>query len=78
MAERLKAFPGGPRYDWDNWLDGTPWLLRKGEDYDIDTDSMRAAASRAAKQRKKKVRTRVIADERGEGLALEAYPPEAP
>lgn len=73
MAKKLDAFPGGPAYDWDKWLDGSPWLLRKGEDYEIDTASMRAAASRAAKARGKKARTRVIRDQDGtEALAIEA------
>jgi hypothetical protein len=73
VAEQLKTFPGGPRYDWDRWLNGKPWLLRKGEDYEIDTESMRAAASRAAKERGKKVRTHVATDGKKETLAVEAY-----
>lgn len=74
MAEKLSAFPGRPPYDWDRWLDGAPWRLRKGEDYDIDTASMRAAVSRAAKARGKRVRTRLVRDEDGaEALVVQAY-----
>jgi hypothetical protein len=41
LARKLKEFPGGPtrgRYPWDQWLDGSVWLLRKGEDYEIEGD----------------------------------------
>lgn len=77
MAKRLDRFPGGPtrdRYDWDQWFDGEPWLLKKGEDYEIATASMRAAVSRAAKDAGKKVRTRVGSDSAGtETLVIQAY-----
>lgn len=76
MAKRLDAFPDGPtrdKYPWDEWLDGSVWLLRKGEDYGITTPSMRAAASRAAKAAGKKVRSRIIKDDDGEALVVQAY-----
>ena len=76
MAERLERFPGGPTqgaHAWEEWLDGSPWLLRRGEDCEIETASMRPAASRAAKAAGKRVHTRVISDEQGEALAIEAY-----
>jgi hypothetical protein len=74
MAKKLDEFPGGPPYRWDLWLDGSPWLLRKGEDYEIGTPSMRAAVSRAAKAREKKVRTRVVREKDGtEALVVQAY-----
>ena len=76
MATKLSAFPGVPPYDWDQWLDGSAWLLRKGEDYDIESASMRAAASRAAKERGKRVRTAVVTDDNGvESVAVQAYEP---
>jgi hypothetical protein len=73
MARKLDAFPGGPPYDFDRWFDGSPWLLRKGEDFEIDIASMRAAVSRAAKARGLKVRTKLIRDDDGtEALAIQA------
>jgi hypothetical protein len=74
MAKKLKAFPGSPSYEWDQWLDGSPWLLRRGEDYEIGTASMRAAVSRAARQRGKTVKTKALIDEDGvEALAVQAF-----
>lgn len=74
MAKKLDAFPAGPGYDWDKWLDGSAWLLRKGEDYDIGTPSMRAAASRAARERGKKIRTRQVTQDDGtDALVVQAY-----
>lgn len=75
MAKQLDRFPGGGSYDWDQWLDGGIWLLTKGEDFEIDIESMRAAASRAAKQAGKKVRTRVIKEGEADQLAIQAYEP---
>jgi hypothetical protein len=73
MAKRLDAFPGGPPHDWDKWLDGSPWLLRRGEDFEIGVASMRAAASRAARGRGLKIRTRLVRDDDGvEGLIIQA------
>ncbi len=77
MAKRLREFPGGPtrgKYPWDQWLDGSVWQLQKGQDYDIGTPSMRAAASRAAKAAGKKVRTRARKGKGGsEVLIVQAY-----
>lgn len=76
MAKRLKEFPGEhvrDRYPWDEWLDGSAWLLRRGDDYTITTASMRAAASRAATERNKRVRTSAQEDDGAEALAIQAY-----
>ena len=76
MAEKLEEFPGGPTrttYPWGQWLDGSVWLLRKGEDYEVETASMRAAASKAAKAHGKKLRTRIVTENGTEGLAIQAY-----
>jgi hypothetical protein len=79
MARKLDAFPGGPRYDWEQWLDGTAWILRKGEDFEIEIASMRAAVSRAAKERGLTVRTKAVRDEDGtEALAIQASRERAP
>jgi hypothetical protein len=77
MAEKLEEFPGGgiptrAKYPWGEWLDGSPWLLRKGEDYLTNTDSFRAVANKAARDRDKKLKTRTIKDDEGEGIAIQA------
>jgi hypothetical protein len=61
------------KYPWDKWLDGRTWELRKGRDYESTLESLRGRASRAASQRGKKVKTRIIRDGRGEGIAIRAY-----
>jgi hypothetical protein len=77
MAKKLESFPRGPLYDWDQWLDGSPWLLTRGEDFEIDIPSMRAAASRAAKARGLRVRTSAVEASDGQSaLAVQAYPAE--
>lgn len=58
---------------WDEWLDGNPWRLKKGEDYDVATVSMRAAAFRAAKAAGKSVRTRITEADGIETLVIQAY-----
>ena len=46
MAERLESFDflphgihGNRRYAWEEWLDGTVWKAKRGEDYVITTVS---------------------------------------
>ena len=77
MAKKRKEFPGGPtrgRYDWSTWLNGDVWELESGDDFEVDIASMRAIASRAAKQAGKKLRTRVIHNEDGtDSLVIQAY-----
>lgn len=78
MAEKLEEFPGGDiptraKYPWDEWLDESPWLLRKGEDYFTKTDSFRAVANKTARDRGKQLRTRTVKDADGEGIAIQAY-----
>jgi hypothetical protein len=45
----------------------------KGQDYDIETASMRAAANRAAKAIGKKMRTRLHQNGETEGLVIQAF-----
>lgn len=61
------------KYPWDEWLDGKTWELRKGRDYESTLESFRAGAWRAANQRGKKVKTRILRDDDGEGIAIRAY-----
>lgn len=80
MARVLDSFPDRtePRglYPWDEWLDGKPWHLHRGEgrDYLKPTQSFRSAAQQAARVRKGKVKTRVT--DAGEGIVIQFYKPE--
>jgi hypothetical protein len=60
MARRLDSFPAttGARYPWDEWLDGSPWELVPGEDFDSKTSTFRANAQIQAKKRGGRARSR--------------------
>jgi hypothetical protein len=60
MARKLDSFPNAPgsRYPWDEWLDGSVWLLSHGEDYTAKTATFRSIASTQAKKRGGRIRTR--------------------
>lgn len=78
MARKLDKFPKASRqskYPWSDWLNGEPWLLRRGEDYKTSSESMRAIASKAAIAAGKRVRTQIITDQDGtEALVIQARP----
>lgn len=61
------------KYPWDEWLDGETRELRKGRDYESTLESFRAAAWHAADKRRRKVKTRILRDDGGEGIAIRAY-----
>jgi len=59
MAKKLEKFPdrGKARYPWSEWLDGDPWELTKGEDFQCKPSTLRANAQTQAKKRNGRVRT---------------------
>jgi len=76
MANRLASFDElgqgqTRRYAWAEWADGTPWEIRRGEDYDVATENMRVNFHMKAKQLGCKVRTRKFTDPKGEGLIFQ-------
>jgi hypothetical protein len=77
MARKLDTFPGlaqargQRRYPWGEWADGSPWEIRRGEDYDVATENMRVNLHMRADSLRRKVRTRKFNDERGEGLIFQ-------
>jgi hypothetical protein len=83
MAKRLDAFPSSSgsaqqqrRYPWAEWTDGSAWEIRRGDDYDAQTENMRVNLHMQADSRAIKVRTRKITDERGEGLIFQFFDPD--
>jgi hypothetical protein len=81
MARRLKTFPDTRdprtrRYPWNEWLDGSVWEIRRGEDYDVTTENMRVTLHMKADSRVIKVRTKKVHDQRGEGLVFEFFDPD--
>lgn len=71
MAKKLDAFPEGLRvrssqtYPWDEWLDGSPWELTKGDDYVIKSKSFVTAAQAAARRKGGRVQTAILPDDTG-------------
>jgi hypothetical protein len=81
MAKRLEAFPGeGPRgqrrYPWDEWIDGSIWEIRRGEDYDVPTENMRVNLHMKASSLSHKVQSRKFSDDQGEGLIFQFLHPQ--
>jgi hypothetical protein len=63
MARQLEAFPERPstaRYPWDQWLDGHPWELIRGEDFQAKPGTFRTNAQTQAKKRGGRVRSRAL------------------
>lgn len=77
MAEKLDNYqfsrhPHASKYPWDEWLDGSVWKLTKGEDFDVEPDSMTVTIYTTAKKRGHKVRTSKGPD----FVVLQAYQPD--
>lgn len=74
MATMVEQLPGvGGRtptfaYDWDKWLNGKSWHLKRGVDYKVATTAIRAYAYRVAGARGLKVKT--VRDPDGQGISL--------
>jgi hypothetical protein len=83
VARRLNAFPSGDRpgaprrYPWDEWTDGAVWEIRRGDDYDVNTENMRVNIHMRADALAVKARTKKINDEQGEGLVFQFFDPDA-
>lgn len=74
MSQRVSELPpanAGRKaiYPWDEWLDGSVWLLKQGEDFQTSVNAFRATAHVAGKRRGVKVATR----KRDEGLYIQAF-----
>ena len=67
MATELSTFPKrrppGQRYPWDEWTNGRPWQIMRGEDYDISTENMRTNLHMRASSIGRTVKTQKITDD---------------
>jgi len=79
MAERLSTFPATAVavYPWDQWLDGSPWALKQGEDFNAKPATMVSSARIQAERRGGTVRTRLL-DEGGTKVVVIQYRPQRP
>ena len=82
MAEELDSYewgeanPNRSKYDWSRWCKGDIWRIRRGEDYEIATETMRVTLHAKADQRGLKVRTRKESGGGWEGLVFQFYEPD--
>jgi len=83
MAEELDSYDWGeltsPRskYDWARWTKGDIWRIRRGEDYEIATETMRVTLHARADQKGLKVRTRKEKGDDWEGLVFQFFEEDA-
>lgn len=74
MARRLDTFPrakGQAKYPWDEWMDGSPWELVRGEDFDAKLPTLLQIARTQAKRRGGGLRTRTLRDGEKERVVLQ-------
>lgn len=74
MATKLEAFPAAPgqgRYDWDQLLDGSPWELTAGADFNGKSTTFATNARHQATKRGGRVRMRHFRDAEPERLVLQ-------
>lgn len=64
------------RYPWPEWTDGSAWEIRRGDDYDAETENMRVNLHVKADALGMKVRTTKVDDEHSEGLIFQFFDPD--
>jgi len=69
MAETVEQFQplrpkrqGKPKYPWQDWLNGEPWLLYAGEDFTCQSDSLVSSAAKFAQRNGFAVRSSISED----------------
>lgn len=72
MADQLPAYTfrrGACRYDWDTWLNGSIWRLRRGVDFSCGAGAFRSSANKMARKRGARVHTKM---EDGDTIVIQA------
>jgi hypothetical protein len=64
----------GSKYAWDEWFDGSTWVLSQGEDFETEVDTFQTTVLIRARKRGVKVNTKKIA---GKKLAIRKVGPRA-
>lgn len=62
------------KYPWDQWADGSAWLLKRGEDYTVTDRAIRVTAAANARKRNLRVRTAMTE----EGVVIQFLPRSTP
>jgi hypothetical protein len=75
VAERidnLTPFKGRkPIYPWHEWMNGTAWRIRRGEDFDVSAESMAQHIRNRARDRGLSAHARLTDD--GEGVEFQVF-----
>ncbi len=58
------------KYNWNLWLDGRIWELKRPDDFQCSAKVMRTGASQAGNKRNLKVRTTIVDDDT---LVIQSY-----
>jgi hypothetical protein len=77
MPTKLDEFPAAPghgQYDWDALLDGSPWELVAGRDFQGKATTFATNARHQAVKRGGRVRMRHFRNEEPERLVLQYLP----
>ena len=51
---------GGTRYPWNEWLDGSQWIAKRGEDHTVPDGRFRVTVNAAARKRGMVARTKLV------------------
>ncbi len=70
------SFGAGAKYPWDEWLDGSQWIAKAGEDFTCPVGRFRVTVTAAARKRGMVARAKVIDPTKGV-VAFQALPREA-
>jgi hypothetical protein len=77
MAKRVDniEFKKHPRskYNWDEWTDGSTWLIEQGEDFDASVVSMKGHIYSHAFKNNRKVRVRTVSET---AIAFQFFTPD--
>lgn len=81
MAERLpdsfdfdKTTRRHEGYPWEEWQDGSAWLILQGEDFEVDLKSMQSQLYLRAKASNMQVRAQLQTDPNRPGIVFRFYP----
>lgn len=79
MAERidnLTPFRGRrAMYPWEQWMDGSAWRIRRGEDFQVSAESMAQHIRNRARDRGMSAHARLTDD--GDGVDFQVFKEQA-
>lgn len=73
MAQKIDKWPESVStgYPWDEWLDGSIWKLKAGEDFKAKMHTFRSNAGTQARKRGGKLRSRKVEENGDEYIVMQ-------